>query len=635
MKRVASKALTTVLSVQDNASSQLTRAAGNFSRVSSQARIATAIARSEFSKLRIHVKGTVSKTSESCSNMLKSIGKSGLNAGLSRALDLEEYKAKLETATQSTEKAAEVMKYSINMASKTPFESGQMIEASSKLESMGLSAQEYLGTISDLAAGANAPIEDATDAFISAQGGQLDALEDFGIEKADILAKANEMFANQQVIDNEEQIANEESYNEVLKALMEERYGGSAERYSKTTKGLLKSITDITKNSLAQIIGIQEDGVIKSGSLLDVIREKLMMVMDKLDEMKQNGTLDAIANTATEVFKRIFSVVNNFVDFVIGHPEIVAAILGIGSAFALVGKYGETLTRVFSFIKIAFNLLKIVFATSAGPIILGITAIVAAVFLLWQKCEGFRNLITSIGQTIMVWFQGTIMPILQSIFFSLQNLWNTVLLPFGMWLITTLGPIFTIVFQAIWDTVSQVFTNIGIIIEGALGVFNGIIDFITGVFTGNWALAWEGIKQIFGSVFDSLTEIASGPINFIIDLINYVIRSINSISFTVPDWVPEIGGSTVGLNLQEIDHLATGSRYAKEGLTLVGEHGPELVNMPGGAKVNTNSETNKLLNGRGSAPIQIYVDTFIGEESFADKCGEIVGRKVLAALNNM
>ena len=666
---MASKTLSTVLSLQDNASSKLTKLSSNFANLSSKAKSSLSAAQGAFDKLKDHmqetgaldklkdhIQKTVTKASDSCLKMTTSLGKSGLQTGLSKALDLEEYKAQLEVATQSTEKASEVMQYSINMASKTPFESGQMIEASSKLESMGLSAQDYLSSVADMAAGSNAPLEDATDAFIAAQSGQLDALSDFGVEKADIQAKANEMFAGQQVINNDGQIANEENYNKVLMAIMEERYGGNAEKFSKTTKGMLKSITDITQNSLAQIVGIGEDGVIKSGSLLDAIREKLMMVMDKLAEWKDNGTLDSIANTATEVFKKIFSVVSTFVNFVIEHPDIAAAILGIGSAFAIVGKVGNTLSGAFDSIKSSFDMVstvgktlsgvfgsiksvwgslsKLMLASPTGLIIIGIVALVAGLFLLWQKCEGFRNLVTSIGQTIMTWFQGTIMPILQSIFFGLQNLWNTVLLPFGIWLISTLGPIFTTVFSAIWNVVSQVFANIGIIIEGALLVFSGIIDFITGIFTGNWALAWEGVTEIFGGIFDTLIDLAKGPINFVIGLINSVIAGINSLSFTVPKGFPG-EGTTFGVHIEEIPLLATGSHYTKSGLTLVGEHGPELVNMPGGARVNTNSETNRLLSGRNTGPIQIYVDTFIGEESFADKCGEIVGRKVLSALNNM
>ena len=84
-----------------------------------------------------------------------------LKTGLSEAFDLEGYKVQLETATKSTEKAAEIMKYSIDLANKTPFEGGEMVEASSKLEAMGISAKDYLSNIVDMAAATNKPIDQA------------------------------------------------------------------------------------------------------------------------------------------------------------------------------------------------------------------------------------------------------------------------------------------------------------------------------------------------------------------------------------------------------------------------------------------------------------------------------------------
>ena len=33
-------------------------------------------------------------------------------------------------------------------------------------------------------------------------------------------------------------------------------------------------------------------------------------------------------------------------------------------------------------------------------------------------------------------------------------------------------------------------------------ILDGIIQFIRGVFTGNWEQAWEGIKNIFGGIFN-------------------------------------------------------------------------------------------------------------------------------------
>ena len=54
------------------------------------------------------------------------------------------------------------------------------------------------------------------------------------------------------------------------------------------------------------------------------------------------------------------------------------------------------------------------------------------------------------------------------------------------------------------------------------------MEFITGVFSGNWKQAWDGIKEIFGGVFDSLIALAKAPLNAVIDLINGLMDKLNS-----------------------------------------------------------------------------------------------------------
>lgn len=111
--------------------------------------------------------------------------------------------------------------------------------------------------------------------------------------------------------------------------------------------------------------------------------------------------------------------------------------------------------------------------------------------------------------------------------------------------------------------------------QGVQDAFNGVIDFIKDVFTGDWEEAWEDVKKIFSGVFDALEGIAKAPINAVIDLINkmirgvqdginYVIDAANNISFSIPDWVPGIGGKHFGIDinhvkLNTIPRLASGA----------------------------------------------------------------------------
>ena len=106
-------------------------------------------------------------------------------------------------------------------------------------------------------------------------------------------------------------------------------------------------------------------------------------------------------------------------------------------------------------------------------------------------------------------------------------------------------------------------------------VFNGIIKFIDGVFSGNWKQAWEGVKQIFKGIFDAFVGIAKAPFNLVIGIINSVLDAVESaqhwiadaLSFDIelPDWAEALTGySSFGLSIGYIDvpnipYLASGA----------------------------------------------------------------------------
>lgn len=122
------------------------------------------------------------------------------------------------------------------------------------------------------------------------------------------------------------------------------------------------------------------------------------------------------------------------------------------------------------------------------------------------------------------------------------------------------------------------------IITGFLGVLEGIITFLTGVFTGNWEMAWQGIVKIFDSVFSAIKGIADGILGGVKETINGIIKSINSIQFTVPDIVPGIGGKTFGgLN---IPLFANGvENFSSDGPAIIHDKGAEIVDLPSGTRV--------------------------------------------------
>lgn len=130
-----------------------------------------------------------------------------------------------------------------------------------------------------------------------------------------------------------------------------------------------------------------------------------------------------------------------------------------------------------------------------------------------------------------------------------------------------LGAIFTGWGQSISDA-----------IENIKAVFSNIIEFIENVFSGNWSAAWENIVNIFGNLFGAIVNLAKAPINGVISAINWVLSKINGISVTIPDWVPGVGGKTLGFNIPTIPALAAGGIATAPTLAEIGEGGePEAV----------------------------------------------------------
>ena len=135
---------------------------------------------------------------------------------------------------------------------------------------------------------------------------------------------------------------------------------------------------------------------------------------------------------------------------------------------------------------------------------------------------------------------------------------------------------------------------------------NTIINPISSAFKG----LWNGIKNFLSNPLEGIKGMFRNAFNWIIDKMNGVINGLNK--FQVPDWVPLLGGK--GINIPNIPKLWKGSNYTLGGLTLVGEQGPELVNMPRGASVMPAHKTRSALEGVGKTEVvgrqtaNIYVE---------------------------
>lgn len=330
------------------------------------------------------------------------------------------------------------------------------------------------------------------------------------------------------------------------------------------------------------------------------------------------------------VWDGINGVLKKFSDWCANNPQTIQNIAVIIGSFFAAWKIASFVQQAAGLITTAFNIVTSVKSVAGavsllktgigalttalgGPLVIGIAAAIAAGVLLYKNWDTVCKWATKLKN----WVVGKTRELKESAVGAFNTLstncshaiealsnsaaqkWNaikTVFSTFKNWLSS--------VFQTDWSTR---FGVLGSILNAFLGsvrtkiqsikkIFNGLITFIQGVFTGNWRQAWAGIKETFVGVFQGLSGLARSPVNAIISgfngvlgAVNGLINRINGINFriTVPSWIPGIGGSWWGFNgfniptIGSIPFLAQGG-YVKPNtpqLAMIGDnrHQGEVV----------------------------------------------------------
>lgn len=130
-------------------------------------------------------------------------------------------------------------------------------------------------------------------------------------------------------------------------------------------------------------------------------------------------------------------------------------------------------------------------------------------------------------------FVDNVAVLIGSIADAVTALWNNILKPVIDWIIQNILPVLVPIFESLWNTICNVFGAITDTIGGIIQTFKGLIDFIVGIFTGDWNKAWEGIKTFFTGIWNAIKGVVSTVWNAIKGIIETVINVIKGIITTV------------------------------------------------------------------------------------------------------
>lgn len=311
--------------------------------------------------------------------------------------------------------------------------------------------------------------------------------------------------------------------------------------------------------------------IVAAVSLLGEHLDDIRSIINNVFGEQGVAVFDGFLNTITTVKDRIVGIFSPenlasakqaITDLFGGQDTAMGA--GMGQAFQNVVNIGKSVVRVFqqiasfgeSTIKPIFEQVIGYLGTTFMPMLLNIFNTVAP--LVSQVIANVGSAVMGVARLIGSALQAAL-PVIEGI-------------------ITAIMGVVSVAAPAILSGISAVATTIMRVVSSLQGVFDGLIQFITGAFTGNWAQAWEGVKQIFGNAFDALVELCKIPINAVIGVINGAVKGINSILgkvTTIPDWVQVVGGQSFSMQLPTIPMLAKGG--FTDGVSIAGEAGTEAV----------------------------------------------------------
>lgn len=317
---------------------------------------------------------------------------------------------------------------------------------------------------------------------------------------------------------------------------------------------------------------------------------------DTIDDIKQSFTM-----IGTSLGSEVIPVIRQFADIIISNMPMIQQTIGT-LAPVLVSLVSTLLPPLTELIQMLLPVLIDLFNQLMPPLMQVVEMIMPVIAeLLSMLIPPLMEIVQTLLPPLMQIIEA-LMPLLNVLMELLMPILQLVLdliAPLVRLTMAVLTPLIEILAQLLTDAlapliplievISQLFEgqlmvtleHVTAMVESVVQVFRGLIDFIVGVFTGDWEQAWNGVIDIFSGLFSGLVNIVKYPLNQIITGINSVFSALGEIQ--IPDWVPVIGGST--FSLPKIPMLYKGGNVIEEGTVMVGEKGPELLNLPRGARV--------------------------------------------------
>ena len=470
-----------------------------------------------------------------------------IKASIDGASSMEQFRNTLETVLKDPNKARKKLAWANRFANKTPFESQEVVEGMTKLQSYGIEGDRilkttnrtYLEMIGDMASGMGKSFDQAIEAVADARTGELERLKEFGITKnmIDDFGKSQGI----EIFNNKGQIKDMELFNKTLFEMMNSRFGGAMEKQAKTFKGGLSTISGAFKSGLATLAGVNEFGDIVENSPFQVLKDKVIIPFSELlIKLQEDGTFTKWAENLAIIFQELISWGEKIIKFIVDWKELLIPLVSALAGLFIINKV----------VVLIGALQTALAALSFNPVMLGIGAVIAigvllyrnwdlikAKFLefkdyLYSKIQDIKNFFIELKNKVVLAFFSMIDCIksfgekLKNFFIKIKDklkafglaLWELgkkifmLFSPFG-WIIR-IGKLI----MENWDLIKAKFSELGSYLYSKI---LDIVNFFVSLKDKTIDIFLKLVEMLKG-VWDTIKSTASAAFDFILDYVNQI-----------------------------------------------------------------------------------------------------------------
>ncbi len=579
----------------------------------------------------------------------------GVGALSAVAENTREYRTemgKLDTAFTTNQFTADEAKKTYSDLYSILGDSGQATEAANHL-SLLCNSTEDLQKWTDICTGVYAqfgdslPIEGLTEAANetaktgAVTGSLADALNWMGVSEDDFNAKLAEC-------------SSEQERQQLITSTLTGLYSDASAQYKETNSDVIESnrahqqlsdtlakIGEIAEPVLNSLIGLGGKLLEQLSPLLESVANELAPILINLAEQISPiiiSTLEQIMPLIEQIIPFIAQLMEQLAPLIIQiveafFPPLIQIIeVLLPALMQIIQAMMPLISTVFQlvqpFIDLILQLLEPfaqLISNAIAPLISHLATLLND--LLQPLIPVFTEVAQIIGDVLAPVFE-TLCPIfnlvsnaLNPIFELLSMLLNSIL--------PAITPIISVLADVFSNVLGSALKAVSGIIENLTQIFQGIIDFITGVFSGNWEQAWSGIVEIFKGVFNLIPTIVEFIINGAIGLINGLLDGINWAIEWIGWEIPHIPEVTLPRFRAGIDYVPNDKylAYLDAGEAVLNAQEAEQYRKAKSENNNPFSNSNKVINNNFNISIS---DVVIRDDRDIDEIVKVISEKLAA-----